>query len=349
MGQVLVFKRPRQIEYQDETQRPLAAGEVRLRTLYSGISAGTELTAYRGSNPYLHKKWDAERKLFLSAESPSQVYPLVGWGYEEIGEVIELGKDASGLHVGDRVYGAWGHRTHHILDQEYARPRLFPGQLEPILGIFSHLGSIAINGIHDAQIHIGETAAVFGLGALGQLVAQLAKQSGARVIGIDLLPKRLELASELQAVDVALDANAGRVAEQIKSLTGGRGVDVALEVTGSTVALNEAIRSAAYSARVVAMGFFQGAAQGLFLGEEFHHNRINVICSQIFGVAPELTYRWDRLRLAQTVMQLQVDGRLNLRPIITHVAPFAQAHHLFETLDQAPQEVVQAVIEFPPT
>jgi 2-desacetyl-2-hydroxyethyl bacteriochlorophyllide A dehydrogenase len=349
MGQVMVFRGPKQIEYQDEMERPLAVGEIRVRTLYSGISAGSELTAYRGSNPYLHKKWEAQRRLFLPSENPSQSYPMAGWGYEEIGEIAELGDDVTGLHIGDRVYGAWGHRTHHILDQEYARPRLFPSQLDPVLGIFSHLGSIAINGIHDAQIRIGETVALFGLGALGQLAAQLAKQSGARVIGVDLLPKRLELARKLQAIDVALDANAGDTAEQIKSLTGGRGADVALEVTGSTMALNEAIRSVAYSARVVAMGFFQGDARGLFLGEEFHHNRINIVCSQIYGVAPELTYRWDRLRLAQTVMQLQVDGRLDLRPIITHIEPFTRAHHLFETLDQAPQEVVQAVMAFSPT
>lgn len=349
MGTGLVFTGPNKIGYEIEPERTLSAHEVRVQTLYSGISAGTELTAYRGSNPYLHKRWDTERRLFIPADSPSLAYPLIGWGYEEVGDVIEVGDEVMSVRVGDRVYGAWGHRTHHILVEEYVAPRIFPNNLDPILGIFSHLGSIAINGVHDANIHIGETVAVFGLGALGQLVAQLVKHSGARVIGVDMLGKRLALAQELNAVDFAIDARKGDVAEQIKGLTNNQGVDVALEVTGSTVALNEAIRSVAYSARVVAMGFFQGAAQGLFLGEEFHHSRINLICSQISGVSPEQSYRWNRIRLGQTVMQLQLEGLLNLRPLITHVEPFERAAVLFDALDKTPDQVIQAVMEFPRT
>lgn len=347
MGTALVFTEPGKIGYHTEPERPLAAKEIRIQTRYSGISAGTELTAYRGSNPYLHKQWDAENRLFVDRDGPSLAYPLIGWGYEEVGDVIEVGEEVTAVKVGDQVHGAWGHRTHHILDEAYAAPRLLPPALDPILGIFSHLGSIAINGVHDANIRIGETVAVFGLGALGQIVAQLVKRSGAYVIGVDMLNRRLTLARELNAVDVAINAADAAVAEQIKTLTDRRGVDVALEVTGSTAALNEAVRAAAYSARVVALGFFQGAAQGLFLGEEFHHNRINLVCSQISGVAPDLSYRWNRVRLAQTVMQLQLDGLLNLRPLITHVEPFARAAALFAALDKTPEQVVQAVIEFP--
>ncbi|HEU5055264.1 MAG TPA: hypothetical protein VFU21_02010 [Kofleriaceae bacterium] len=90
MGQVLVFEAPRRIAVSDEEVAAPAAGEVLVRTLYSGISAGTELTAYRGTNPYLIKTWDPERRLFTgggSAERPS--YPLVGWGYEEVGQMVE--------------------------------------------------------------------------------------------------------------------------------------------------------------------------------------------------------------------------------------------------------------------
>ncbi|MDX1415999.1 MAG: zinc-binding dehydrogenase [Candidatus Promineifilaceae bacterium] len=346
MGVGLVFTEPRTVGYVEEEERDLATTEVRVQTLYSGISAGTELTAYRGSNPYLHKQWDGKRRLFVPKDIPSLEYPLTGWGYEEVGDVVEVGSEVTEVKVGDRIHGAWGHCTHHILEEEYAAPRLYPATLDPILGIFSHLGSIAINGVHDAKIRIGETVAVFGLGALGQIVAQLAKQSGARVVGVDLLDKRLALAQELNAIDLAINAGEGEAAEQIKAMTNNRGVDVALEVTGAPAALNEAVRSTAYSARVVAMGFFQVEAQGLYLGEEFHHNRISIVCSQISGVAPDLSYRWNRVRLAQTVMQLQLDGLLNLRPLITHIEPFERAKILFEALDKTPDQVVQAVMDF---
>jgi threonine dehydrogenase-like Zn-dependent dehydrogenase len=94
------------------------------------------------------------------------------------------------------------------------------------------------------------------------------------------------------------------------------------------------------------MGFFQGEARSLFLGEEFHHNRIDIVCSQIAGVSPALTYRWDGLRLATTFMGLVADGRLDLRPLISHVAPFAEAASLFELLDTRHDEALQAVIAF---
>lgn len=345
MGSVTVFSGLRTLTFADEPDRQLQPGEVRLRTLFSGISAGTELTAYRGTNPYLHKRWDPERRIFVADSSEAPQYPLTGWGYEECGEIIEIAPDVEGLAVGQRVWGTWGHRTHRVVTAEYARARILPPHVDPILGIFSQIGAIALNGILDAQINLGETVAVFGLGVVGQLVAQLAKLSGARVLGVDLVASRLELATQL-GIDVAINGRERPAAEAIKELTGGRGADVCIEASGATAALNEAVRACAYSAKVVAMGFFQGEARSLFLGEEFHHNRINIVGSQISGVAPDLKYRWDMLRLTQTFMGLVADGRLNLRPLITDTAPFSKAGALFALLDEQPQEAIQAVIDF---
>lgn len=346
MSEVLVFTQPRTIDFETVEDRPLQAKEVRVRTLYSGISAGTEMTAYRGTNPYLSKQWDAENRLFRPSDSPAQPYPLSGWGYEEVGDVVEVHQDVTGLRVGDIVYGTWGHRTHHILQEEYARQRIKPEGLESILAIYSHLGPIALNGILDAGIHVGETVAVFGLGVVGQVVAQLAKLSGAAVVGVDLIERRLELAKGLGAIDLGLNPAEASPAERIKELTNGRGADVSFEASGSAQALHEAVRATAYSARVVTLGFFQGQATGLFLGEEFHHNRISIVCSQISNVDPALSYRWDRMRLIHTIMELQARGSLNLRPVITHVIPFRQAARAFQILDETPEQALQIVLDF---
>jgi threonine dehydrogenase-like Zn-dependent dehydrogenase len=346
MSEVLVFTQPRKIDFDTVEDRPLSAKEIRVRTLYSGISAGTEMTAYRGSNPYLSRQWDAKNRLFLATESPSQPYPLSGWGYEEVGEVIEVNAEVTSLKVGDIVYGTWGHRTHHILQEEYAGQRIKPEGLDSILAIYSHLGPIALNGILDANIHVGETVAVFGLGVLGQVIAQLARLSGARVFGVDLIKKRLALAQELGALERGFNPKDGSPAERIKDLTNGRGADVTIEVTGSAKALHEAVRATAYSARVVALGFFQGEAHGLLLGEEFHHNRISLVCSQISNVNPALSYRWDRIRLIHTIMDLQAQGILNLRPVITHVIPFKRAAQGFQILDETPEQALQVVLDF---
>ncbi len=165
------------------------------------------------------------------------------------------------------------------------------------------------------------------------------------MIAVDLHDARLDVARRLGA-HITLNPRRVKVAEEIKRLTDNRGADVVFEASGSPTALNEAIRAAAYSARVVTMGAFQGEARGLYLSEEFYHNRVNIVCSQIASVDPELKYRWDKLRLQQTAVRLQADGILNLIPLITHRAPFERAIELFELIDRAPEQVVQAVIEF---
>jgi threonine dehydrogenase-like Zn-dependent dehydrogenase len=344
MVSIVMFQAPFTIAIAEEAPRALAADEVRLRTLFSGISAGTELTAYRGTNPYLHKRWDEARRLFIAGEEPRS-YPMPAWGYEECGEIVECGVAVQDLAPGQRVYGTWGHRSETVVQAEYARPRILSPQVDARLGIFSQIGAIALNGILDAQINLGETVAIFGMGVVGQLVAQLARLSGAEVIAVDLLDTRLELAQRLGAHSV-INGRDGSAAEMIKNRTGGRGADICIEASGSSQALNEAIRACAYSARTVAMGFVQGEGKGLYLGEEFHHNRIDLVCSQIFGVSPALKYRWDTLRLAQTFMGLVAAGRLELLPLITHRAPYQEAGNLYALLDQRPHEAIQAVIEF---
>lgn len=344
MGRMLVFNAPREVGYQDYADAPLRPDEVRIRTLYSGISAGTELTYYRGTNPYLTKQWDAERRLFIEAEGGSLGFPVTNLGYEEVGEIIERGA-AVDLPLGTRIFGTWGHRTHFVADLNYVRPRLMPDGADPLFGIFSHLGAIALNGVHDADIKLGDTVAVFGMGALGQVTALMARLSGGRVIAVDLHDSRLAQARSL-GIEHTLNAATDTPAEAIRALTGGLGADVCIEVTGSTQALHEAIRSVAYSSRVVAMGFFQGEARGLMLGDEFHHNRVSVIGSQISGVSPETSHRWNKLRLWQTAVRLQAEGRLDLRPLITHRAPFDQAADFYRLLDEHPNEVTLAVLTF---
>jgi threonine dehydrogenase-like Zn-dependent dehydrogenase len=338
------FDAPGVVSIGSEPEAVLGEGEVRLRTLYSGISAGTELTYYRGTNRYLEQRWDSERRLLVAGEAQFP-YPVSNTGYEEVGTVVEVGPGVSNVRVGQRVWGTWGHRSSAVVAAEHAAARVLPDDADPLIGVFSHIGAVGLNVVLDADLHVGETVAVFGLGVLGQIVAQLARLNGARVVGVDLIPPRLALATELGA-DVVLDAGEGEVAERIRSLTGGRGADVSIEVSGNARALHEAIRSVAYSSRVVAAGLVPGDAVGLRLGEEFHLNRVSVVSSQISGVAPALAHRWDRYRLNTTVLGLAIDGRLRLRPLVSHIRPLADAAAMFDLLDRTPNEALQVVLSF---
>jgi 2-desacetyl-2-hydroxyethyl bacteriochlorophyllide A dehydrogenase len=338
------FTAPRVADLVPEDRLPLAPDEVRIRTLYSGISAGTELTAYRGSNPYLNKKWDTGRRLFVEG-AISVEYPVNGWGYEEVGEISEVGSDVDGLHEGDRIWGVWGHRSETVQKADFAAKRILSSDADPRIGIFSQIGAIALNVVLDADIHVGETVVVFGLGVPGQIAAQLARLNGARVIAVDGIASRRELALKLGA-DHVLDPANGSAAETIREMTDGRGADTALEITGNYRALHEAIRAVAYSSRVCAAGFMQGDGKGLYLGEEFHHNRVQVVSSQISGVAPALQHRWDRYRLTRTAMDLAVSGRLHMTDLITHTVPASRAAEAFAMLDENPQQALQVVLDF---
>jgi threonine dehydrogenase-like Zn-dependent dehydrogenase len=213
------------------------------------------------------------------------------------------------------------------------------------LGAFMGIAPIALNAILDASIHVGETVVVFGAGTVGQMIAQLARLNGARVIAVDLEPMRLQLARRLGA-DLILNPREGPVAERVKELTDGRGADVCIEATGAASALHEATRACAYSAQVIAAGFFQGAADALYLGEEFHHNRVNIVCSQIYGVNPSLTYRWNRARLDTAVIDLLRTGALRLPELVTHVIPFQEGARAFEIADRHPESAVQIMLSF---
>ena len=94
-------------------------------------------------------------------------------------------------------------------------------------------------------------------------------------------------------------------------------------------------------------GFLAGRRRhGLALGEEFHHNRIDLVCSQIGGVAGGLRHRWDRARLVSTFMDLAVSGKVDVRSLVSHVKPFKEAPALFALIDEKPNEALQTVLAF---
>ncbi|MGI8870139.1 MAG: zinc-binding dehydrogenase [Mycobacteriales bacterium] len=339
------FTAPRRVDLHTFDDRPPSASEVKVRTLYSGISAGTELTAFRGSNPYLAKRWEEGSRLFLP-DTVSLEYPVEGWGYEEVGEVVAVGGDVTSVAPGDIVWGTWGHRSSAVLSEEYAAHRKLPADVDPVVGVFAHIGAIALNAVLDADIHIGETVAVFGQGTPGLIVGQLARLNGGTVVAVDAMENRLELARQLGTTHAFNAAGSPTPAQRVKALTSGRGADVSIEISGNYAALHEAVRATAWSSRVVASGFFQGPGTSLALGEEFHHNRISVVGSQISGVSPALAHRWDVLRLQRTVMDLAVQARIDLPALVSHVVPASAAADAFTLLDEHPDQAVQVLLDF---
>ncbi|MEU6113397.1 zinc-binding alcohol dehydrogenase [Streptomyces sp. NPDC047117] len=348
MERVVQFVGPRDVEIAEHESAPLPAGHLRVRTRYSGISAGTELTAYRGTNPYLTRTWDAEARIFRDGAA-GITYPVVGWGYSEVGEVAEVSPELTDRPdmpaVGDLVWGIWGHRSEGIVPAERMAGHTLPPGLEPLAGAFARVGAIAYNAVLGAGINLGEDVAVFGQGVIGLLTTRLAQLSGARVTAVDALDVRLETARQYGA-ERTLNARTDAVAERIREATGGRGADAAIEISGVYPALHEALRSVAVDGRVVASGFYQGDGEGLRLGDEFHHNRVQLICSQIGGVPPHLAGRWTVERLQQTFLRLVAESKVDVKSLVSHVIPVSDVADAYRLLDERPHDALQMVLEF---
>ncbi|MDI3419382.1 zinc-dependent alcohol dehydrogenase [Streptomyces luteolus] len=348
MHRVVQFTGPRQVEVAQHESAALPTGHLRVRTRYSGISAGTELTAYRGTNPYLTRTWDPEARLFRDGAAGME-YPVAGWGYSEVGEVTEVSPELVGTPgmpvVGDLVWGIWGHRGEGVVPAERMVGHTLPAGLEPLAGAFARVGAIAYNAILSAELNLGEDVAVFGQGVIGLIATRLAQLSGGRVTAVDAIDGRLETAKRYGAHST-LNARTDAVAERIREATGGAGADVAIEISGVHPALHEAIRSVAVGGRVVASGFYQGDGDGLRLGDEFHHNRVQLVCSQIGGVPAALQGRWTVDRLQQTFLRLVAEGQVDVESLVSHVVPVDDAADAYVLLDERPADALQVVLEF---
>jgi 2-desacetyl-2-hydroxyethyl bacteriochlorophyllide A dehydrogenase len=343
MAYQVQLSQPHHVELSAYPTPRAGPGEVRVRTLYSGISAGTELATYRGTNPYLQKQWDPDLGLFLPGEA-TFTYPVDVWGYSEVGVVDSVGPGADAVGVDDVVWGIWGHRSHAVLPADRLAGHQLPGGLDPIVGTFDRVGAVALNAVLAAGACVGESVAVFGLGVIGLLATQLLIAQGTDVLAVDTVPHRLALAEQFGAR--AFPAREGDLALLMREQTGGRGPDRVIELTGAYPALHQAIRVAGVGGTVVAAGFYQGPATALALGEEFHHNRVSIVASQIGSVPPALSSRWTRERLHETVMSLCAAGRVDPLPLVSHVIPARDAAEAYRLIDKPPEDLLQVVLDF---
>ncbi len=351
MAYLVELTEPRVVELREYPTPEPGVGEVRVRTMYSGISAGTELTIYRGTNPYLDKQWDPRTALFLPGSrflsgSSTVSYPVDSWGYSEVGEIDAMGDDVSDLHTGDVVWGIWGHRSHAVLPASKLIGHRLPTDLDPLVGTFDRVGAVALNAVLASGVCAGESVAVFGLGVIGLLTTQLLISQSAEVLAVDTVPYRLELAAKFGATPFS--THEGDLALAVREYTAGRGADRVIELTGAYPALHQAIRLAGVGGTVIAAGFYQGPATELALGEEFHHNQVTLISSQIANVPPALRNRWSRDRLHETVMRLCATKRLDPMPLLSHVIPATRAAEAYRLLDSPPADLMQVILSFEP-
>ena len=312
---MVTIRAPGDVALVECDERAPGAGEVLVRTLYSGVSAGTELTAYRGTNPYVHKRWDAAARLFADGE-PTFPYPLDGLGLRagrrgrgarrrrERGSAAASSSGARGATAARRSFRSSTSRSGRVLPAGVAsaprrvradrrrraqrrprrrrprrrdRRRLRPGRPRP-----ARDAARAAQRRHRRRRRPAPAPPRAGAGARRATRSSTPRPSSA--------------------------------AEAIRRLTGrprrGRR-DRPDRVRRRRCTRRSAPPRTRRASSSPASS--RGRRRGLRLGEEFHHNRIELVSSQIANVPPRLAHRWTTLRLERTVVDLHAAGSARAR------------------------------------
>jgi polar amino acid transport system substrate-binding protein len=342
----------------DELPPPaLKPGGVLVRTAYSLISAGTERSTVKTAHSSIVGKMldrpDLVRQGIQTlkreglratlAKVKSRLNQIKALGYSASGRVIAVGRGAEEFRIGDAVACAGvGYASHAevIFVPRNLCARVPEGaSLES--ACYATVGAIAMHGIRQSEVRLGEVAVIIGLGLVGQLTAQMLKAAGARVIGFDIDDLACRLATE-SGVD-ATAGNEDELLDACKSLTNARGADCILitAASKSNRPIELAAELARDRARIVAVGLV-----GLDVPRDlFYSKELELRLSRSYGPGrydadyeekgmdyPVGYVRWTEKRNMEAFLQLVANGQVNTGLLTTHRYPIDQAALAYDML-----------------
>ncbi|PWB69706.1 MAG: hypothetical protein C3F07_18710 [Anaerolineales bacterium] len=342
-------------------------GQALVKVAASLVSAGTErmvvefaeksLVGKARSRPDLVKqvidKARREGLLNTAQAAFNRLDQPMALGYSTAGKIVALGRDMQGFRVGQRVACAGGgfavHAEYNVVPRNLLTP--LPKNVDFESAAFTTLGAIAMHGFRLAEPQIGENVAVIGMGLLGLLAAQIADVAGCRVLGVDLDPARLALASSL-----GLQAVSRRKAvDSAQTFTSNRGFDVIL-ICADT-ASNDPVELAGVIARDRARVVATGAVGLTFPRKVYYEKEISFINSRSYGPGrydanyeeqgndyPLSYVRWTEGRNFEAVVELMSKGRLQVQPLITHRFPIEKATAAYDVITGKKKEPFLGVL-----
>ncbi|MDE0447487.1 MAG: zinc-binding dehydrogenase [Spirochaetaceae bacterium] len=360
MPRALMAVAPRTTELVEYDEPPLGDRDVRIRSEFAAPKHGTESHAYLDDQRRLARRFHPEYRIFVPANGDAIGRPFPRrLGNMTVGTVTEVGGAVTRFKVGDRVYGHLPIRETHTVSEDGPRKsmaagtreqelHLVPPELSPEQVVLLDPAHFALAAVRDADVRVGERVAVFGLGAIGLLIVQMALLSGAvTVYAVDPLPSRRARARRLGAT-ACYDPAACDVGLEIKQATAGAGADVAIEVSGNYGALQDAIRAVHYSGLVVTVSNYHGPGTALHLDEEWHLTRVTVRSSMpVWGNPSRDHPLWDDRRVEETALQLMRAGRLQSDGLVHPIVPFEQSAEAYHWIQDTPDRVVKLGIRFP--
>ena len=373
MLQIIQYQKTGEISVDELPAPKLRPGSVLVRTVFSLISAGTERTSVETAKASMLQKARSRPDLFrqvldnFKREGLLATYKKVQerldnykeLGYSSAGVVIESAVD--NIKVGDRIACAGvGYASHADI---VSVPRNLVVKMPNDVGFdeaaFTTVSAIALQGVRQADIRVGELVAVIGLGLIGLITVQLLKASGCRVIGMDVASRNFDLALML-GCDRCVMSDYNAVSE-VQSFTRGHGVD-AVVITAATPS-NQPVELAIQCARKRGTVVIVGSVGMDIPRSPFYEKEINFRISCSYGPGrydpdyeergqdyPLGFVRWTENRNMEAVLEMMSQRKLNVRALITHRIPVDQGLRAYDIITGKVQESYLGVlIQYPST
>ncbi len=293
-----------------------APNQILVQCAWSAISAGTELAVYTGTHQWL--------------KDPS----LLDWkfpfrpGYSAAGTVVAVGAQVEGVKPGERVSYPGNHVSHELLTLGHERGRVWklPDKLEFDKAAVACIARYGLGASIRAGLTLGRSAAVLGLGIIGQFALRCLIAAGANpVVGIDSVKMRRDAALAAGA-DHVIDQSAGDATLRLAEFLDTRGAEIVADATGVPCAIPVAMSLACDAGQVVVVGSPRGLAKEVNFYDDLHRRYIEVTGAHgnmLFEPAhTRLAGAWDMNKAQRWLLAALASGRLSLAGLVTHhIAP----------------------------
>ena len=336
-----VIVEPYKVEVREVTLPDPAPNQILISAEYSGVSAGTELAVYTGSH-----QWLKDPKM------PDWKFPFRS-GYSAAGRVVKVGNEfPGGWKEGDRVSFPGNHASGELLTVGHERCRVWkmPDSLtfeKASVAVISRYGMGA--GIR-VGITMGKSAAVLGLGVIGQFALRCLIAAGASpVVGIDAVKMRRDAAMKAGA-DFVIDPNAGDAKMQLQKYLETEGAEVVADCTGIPDAVPVAMSLADRAGQVVVVGSPRGKASDVNFYDDLHRRYI-----EVSGAHGNMLFEPQHVKLAggwsihkaqNWLLRQLANGRLSLDGLITHTIQPEDLGSAYEGLLKKKDEYLGVVVKW---
>jgi 2-desacetyl-2-hydroxyethyl bacteriochlorophyllide A dehydrogenase len=322
----LLFVAPRRVELAPVDVPEPGPGQVLVRTLYSGISTGTELLCYRG---LLDPDLPLDERIGSLGGSFRYPFP---YGYSCVGTVE---RSTGAVSPGTLVFAFHPHQDRFAVSESDLV--VLPAGTDPRSGTLFPLVETGLQLSLDAGPVTHETVVVLGLGPVGVITALLLQKAGAAVLAADPLAERRKLALSLGIPVSAPD--------ELPSRLPAGGVPLLVELSGAPTALAGGLALLAHEGTALVGSWYGEQEVALPLGGAFHRRRLTIRSSQVSTIPAALTGRWDiarRRRVAAALLDV-----LPLPALATTEIPFDEAPRAYEALDRRAPGVVHVALRYP--